>query len=110
MPLFLGDIVDPKYLARLHQRWLSKPGMTEQNYYSHGNPLLSSMGKLGRDYLYQLQELGAQEVELFESPLTESRQGCYSTFRTTFCIWMIRQPINCCPMRKSVRYPPMISR
>ncbi len=77
---FWGDIVDPKYLARLHQRWLAKPGMTEQNYYSHGNPLLSSMGKLGRDYLYQLQELGAQtlgieEVELFESPLTDTRQG-----------------------------------
>lgn len=65
---FWGDIVDPKYLARLNQRWLSKPGMDTQNYYSHGNPLLASMGKLGRDYLYQLQELAAPEIDLFEAP------------------------------------------
>jgi exodeoxyribonuclease V gamma subunit len=63
---FWGDIVDPKYLARLNQRWLAKPGMTAENYYSQGNPILASMGKLGRDYLYQIQDLGAPEVELFE--------------------------------------------
>ncbi|GGK61206.1 exodeoxyribonuclease V subunit gamma [Amphritea balenae] len=63
---FWGDVVDPKYLARLNQRWLTKPGMTSENYYTHGNPLLSSLGKLGRDYLYQLQELAAPEIELFE--------------------------------------------
>lgn len=68
---YWGDIVDPKYLARLNQRWLSKPGMDAQtladNYYSHGNPILSSMGKLGRDYLFQIQDLAAPEIELFES-------------------------------------------
>lgn len=69
---FWGDIVDPRYLARLNQRWLSKPGMTAENYYSHGNPLLASMGKLGRDYLYQLQELGAPEIDLFEAPGRET--------------------------------------
>ncbi|MDX2423002.1 MAG: exodeoxyribonuclease V subunit gamma [Amphritea sp.] len=67
---YWGDIVDPKYLARLNQRWLSKPGMSAENlaesYYSHGNPILSSMGKLGRDYLFQIQDLGAPEIELFE--------------------------------------------
>ncbi len=69
---FWGDIVDPRYLARLNQRWLSKPGMTRENYYSHGNPLLASMGKLGRDYLYQLQELAAPEIDLFEPPGRET--------------------------------------
>lgn len=69
---FWGDIVDPKYLARLNQRWLAKPGMTRENYYSHGNPLLASMGKLGRDYLYQLQELAVPEIDLFVEP---ERQG-----------------------------------
>lgn len=67
---YWGDIVDPKYLARLNQRWLSKPGMSPDtladNYYSHGNPILSSMGKLGRDYLFQIQDLAAPEMELFE--------------------------------------------
>ena len=63
---YWGDIVDPRYLARLNQRWLDKPGMTAENYFSHGNPLLSSTGKLGRDYLYLLQDLGAPEIELFE--------------------------------------------
>ncbi|MEH6577074.1 MAG: exodeoxyribonuclease V subunit gamma [Amphritea sp.] len=66
---FWGDIVDPKFLARLNQQWLLKPGMDAQNYFSHGNPLLSSMGKLGRDYLYQLQELAAPEIDLFEAPV-----------------------------------------
>lgn len=65
---FWGDIVDPKFLARLNQRWLTKPGMTAENYYSYGNPLLASMGKLGRDYLFQLQELAAPEIDLFDSP------------------------------------------
>lgn len=69
---FWGDIVDPKYLARLNQRWLAKPGMTRENYYSHGNPLLSSMGKLGRDYLYQLQELAVPEIDLFVEPEQQS--------------------------------------
>ncbi|UTW01797.1 exodeoxyribonuclease V subunit gamma [Amphritea atlantica] len=67
---YWGDIVDPKYLARINQRWLSKPGMSvaalAESYHSHGNPLLSSMGKLGRDYLHQIQDLAAPEIELFE--------------------------------------------
>ncbi|MBN1007485.1 exodeoxyribonuclease V subunit gamma [Amphritea pacifica] len=67
---YWGDIVDPKYLARINQRWLAKPGMSveslTENYHTHGNPLLASMGKLGRDYLHQIQDLGAPEIELFE--------------------------------------------
>ncbi|WP_428036413.1 exodeoxyribonuclease V subunit gamma [Amphritea sp.] len=67
---YWGDIVDPKYLARLNQHWLSKPGMSidtlSEQYHSHGNPILSSMGKLGRDYLHQIQDLAAPEIELFE--------------------------------------------
>ncbi|SIT00107.1 exodeoxyribonuclease V subunit gamma [Neptunomonas antarctica] len=61
---YWGDIVDPAYLARLNRLWLSK-GQDADSTYQTGHPLLASMGKLGRDYLYLIQQMELPEVGLF---------------------------------------------
>ena len=86
---YWGDIVDPKLLAKRfaqsrqklmvekgriaaledtswqkdesHREWaLSEDEMSEV-----GNPLLASMGKMGRDFLYQLYSLEQNEIDAF---------------------------------------------
>ena len=64
---YWGDILDAKQIARINRRWFSKEGMSEQQC-SSGNPLLASLGKLGRDYIYQLQDMGAAEIDAFADP------------------------------------------
>ncbi|WP_461538016.1 exodeoxyribonuclease V subunit gamma [Spongorhabdus nitratireducens] len=61
---YWGDIKDPKYLARLDARLLPSSQKTSAAGEA-GNPLLASMGKLGRDYLHQLYELPAGEIDAF---------------------------------------------
>ena len=86
---YWGDIVDPKLLAKRfaqsrpkvsvkqgevaeltasswqkdeqHLAWASS-GDVESEV---GNPLLASMGKMGRDFLYQLYSLEQQEIDAF---------------------------------------------
>ena len=58
---YWGDIVDQKQIARMNRRWFSKPELDYSDY-AEGNPLLASMGKLGRDYLYQLQDCLGESV------------------------------------------------
>ncbi len=56
---YWGDIRDARTLAKMNTKGF-KPGMSAEDIASMndtGNPLLASMGKLGRDYLHQLQEL-----------------------------------------------------
>ncbi|MDF2181998.1 exodeoxyribonuclease V subunit gamma [Neptuniibacter sp. CAU 1671] len=65
---YWGDVVDQKQIARLNRRWFDKPGMVAEQLLDLGNPLLSSMGKLGRDYIYQLQALQSQELDAFVDP------------------------------------------
>lgn len=62
---YWGDILDQSQIARLDRRWFDKPGVEPSHYFEQGNPLLASMGKLGRDYLVQLQALQAPEVDAF---------------------------------------------
>lgn len=69
---FWGDIRDPKYLAKLNANRFNRDGMTPNNCDTFTNPLLASMGKLGRDYLHQLQELPATEIDAFAEPPTDS--------------------------------------
>ncbi|MGH1461542.1 MAG: exodeoxyribonuclease V subunit gamma [Neptuniibacter sp.] len=64
---YWGDIVDQSQVAKLNRQWFSKEGM-EFSAYAEGNPLLASMGKLGRDYLFQLQEHGIEEITAFADP------------------------------------------
>lgn len=65
---YWGDIVDQSQIARMNRRWFSKPELDYSDY-AEGNPLLASMGKLGRDYLYQLQDSigdrGNEEIDAF---------------------------------------------
>ncbi|MCV6590534.1 MAG: exodeoxyribonuclease V subunit gamma [Marinobacterium sp.] len=64
---YWGDILDQKQQARL-RRWLNKPGVELDSYFDHGNPLLASMGKLGRDYIYLLQDKCPHEITAFVEP------------------------------------------
>ncbi|MFO6425332.1 exodeoxyribonuclease V subunit gamma [Motilimonas sp. KMU-193] len=85
---FWDDIVDAKYLAKLRTRQrrelvLSGSELTAQQPtnlvpeqltidpdlgYQLGNPLLASMGKLGRDFLYQLHHFEVNEYSHFIAP------------------------------------------
>ncbi|MCK5893083.1 MAG: exodeoxyribonuclease V subunit gamma [Endozoicomonadaceae bacterium] len=69
---FWGDIRDPKYLAKLNANRFNRNGMTPDNCDTFTNPLLASMGKLGRDYLHQLQALPSTEIDAFAEPPTDS--------------------------------------
>lgn len=83
---YWGDIVDQRYLAKLSKRHYQQlnladfseqsavkqqPQLLEEQQFnalgelSVGNPLLASMGKLGRDNLALLLELEAQEIDAF---------------------------------------------
>jgi exodeoxyribonuclease V gamma subunit len=69
---YWGDIIDPKYLARLNRQWFKEGRDPSLLHFDEGHPLLASMGKLGRDYLYLLQEMGLDEVGLFSEPSYDS--------------------------------------
>lgn len=74
---YWGDIKDPRYLARLaSRRFIMENNRTTRRQDSFckaaddsssdsSNPLLASMGKLGRDYLYQVHEMAALDIDAF---------------------------------------------
>jgi len=64
---FWSDIVDRRYLAQLTRTNYAsdQDHISQLSLYEQGNPLLASMGKLGRDYLYLLNQLELPEVQLF---------------------------------------------
>ncbi len=64
---FWSDIVDKRYLGKLARRnnQADQAKIAQLSAYEQGNPLLASMGKLGRDYLYMLGQLELPEVQLF---------------------------------------------
>ncbi|MET4694051.1 exodeoxyribonuclease V subunit gamma [Endozoicomonas lisbonensis] len=86
---YWGDEKDPKYLARMTAKQFTSdqlvhslpavsasrqddftreglsPGNSLSDPNASGNPLLGSMGKLGRDYLHQLHDLNAPEISAF---------------------------------------------
>ncbi|MGI9277364.1 MAG: exodeoxyribonuclease V subunit gamma [Endozoicomonas sp.] len=82
---YWGDEKDPRYLARMiarkfssHQLASSLPavssstqdgfcqqGLSLDDPDAPGNPLLGSMGKLGRDYLHQLHALDTPDISAF---------------------------------------------
>ncbi|MCL6271836.1 exodeoxyribonuclease V subunit gamma [Sansalvadorimonas sp. 2012CJ34-2] len=75
---YWGDIRDARYLAMLDAKRFKEGVNPEQpeSLEETGNPLLASMGKLGRDYLYQLQELGAAEIDAFADIDRDSLLHC----------------------------------
>ncbi|WP_440053453.1 exodeoxyribonuclease V subunit gamma [Pseudoalteromonas sp. T1lg65] len=65
---YWGDIVDEKTQAKIIARYAKKPEIEAQQgeYFYVGNPLLSSWGKLGRDYFEQLLQLDASWIDGFD--------------------------------------------
>ena len=90
---YWGDERDPKFLRKLAARklldrqgtdaggksWFGKeehhrPGAFD-DLDTIGNPLLGSMGKLGRDYFHQLHSLDAFDIDVFVSDHKETLLG-----------------------------------
>lgn len=74
---YWGDLVDEKTQAKIHAKYVKRPEIDanldeEQDYYNVGNPLLSSWGKLGRDYLEQLLQLDARWLDGFVEDFNDS--------------------------------------
>jgi exodeoxyribonuclease V gamma subunit len=67
---YWGDVIDEKQLAKVQARFKNKKHlpMNDEHYMSVGNPLLASWGKLGRDYLEQLLEINADQLDYFVEP------------------------------------------
>ena len=88
---YWGDERDPKYLRKLAARklldrqgkdtgdksWFGKAELLGafDDLDSIGNPLLGSMGKLGRDYFHQLHSLDAFDIDVFVSDHKDNLLG-----------------------------------
>lgn len=77
---YWGDVVDEKTAAKITAKYAIKPlleaqSKPEQEYYFIGNPLLSSWGKLGRDYFEQLVQLEARWLDGFIDVFDDSLLG-----------------------------------
>ncbi len=92
---YWGDERDPKYLRKLAARKLldrQRTGEGGKNWFNKarlnpdtlgafddldtiGNPLLGSMGKLGRDYFHQLHSLDAFDIDVFVSDHRDNLLG-----------------------------------
>ncbi|MEH6396621.1 exodeoxyribonuclease V subunit gamma [Pseudoalteromonas sp.] len=77
---YWGDVVDEKTAAKITAKYAIKPlldaqSKPEQEYYFIGNPLLSSWGKLGRDYFEQLVQLEASWLDGFIDVFDDSLLG-----------------------------------
>ncbi|CCQ11748.1 Exodeoxyribonuclease V gamma chain [Pseudoalteromonas luteoviolacea B = ATCC 29581] len=71
---YWGDLLDEKTHAKIKARYSSLPNVENVNgqYFQVGNPLLSSWGKLGKEYLEQLLSLDAQWLDRFQDDFNES--------------------------------------
>ncbi|WP_040644640.1 exodeoxyribonuclease V subunit gamma [Pseudoalteromonas rubra] len=87
---YWGDLVDEKTQAKILAKYQVRPAVDAQlqkesgeaSYYNTGNPLLSSWGKLGRDYLEQLLQTDARWLDGFvdqfgDSLLAQLQQEIY---------------------------------
>ncbi|TMP73743.1 exodeoxyribonuclease V subunit gamma [Pseudoalteromonas sp. S1608] len=81
---YWGDIIDEKTAAKITAKYAKMPLLEAQQkkhtnpdeeYYFIGNPLLSSWGKLGRDYFEQLVQLDARWIDGFIDAFDDSLLG-----------------------------------
>ena len=81
---YWGDIIDEKTAAKINAKYAKMPLVEAQQkkqtnpdeeYYFIGNPLLSSWGKLGRDYFEQLVQLDARWIDGFIDAFDDSLLG-----------------------------------
>lgn len=63
---YWGDVVDKHYFGREIKRQTLKPGLSADTLHLDANPLLASWGRLGRDYIAQLQDMADNQLEVFE--------------------------------------------
>lgn len=68
---YWGDIVDKKYLGRVLKHQQAKPNLRIETLHLDANPLLASWGRLGRDYINDLQEIATENVDVFQDYLAE---------------------------------------
>lgn len=79
--MYWGDEKDSKFLRKLAARQLldAKTGNPTGKGFveveTSGNPLLGSMGKLGRDYFHQLHDLEAVDIDLFVNDQPDTLLG-----------------------------------
>jgi exodeoxyribonuclease V gamma subunit len=62
------DIESERLLAIKRRTWRSMGLEDVSEYFTSGNPLLASMGMLGREFFSLLQECSPQEIDLYEEP------------------------------------------
>lgn len=72
---YWGDVVDKHYFGREIKRQTLKPGLSADTLYLDANPLLASWGRLGRDYIAQLQDMADNQLEVCEDYLLASSSG-----------------------------------
>ncbi|WP_394182478.1 exodeoxyribonuclease V subunit gamma [Marinomonas posidonica] len=72
---YWGDVVDKHYLGREIKRQNVKPGLRLEALHLDANPLLASWGRLGRDYIGQLQDIANDELDVFEDYQTADHSG-----------------------------------
>lgn len=70
---YWGDLVDEKYRAR--SKLQEQNEQTAAQFLESGNPLLSSWGKLGRDYQEMLLNLDVEQTDLFVDEKPETLLG-----------------------------------
>ena len=69
-------MIDPARQQHQQPDWFSKEGLALDDLDASGNPLLGSMGKLGRDYFHQLHGLNAVEIDAFVDGKENSLLHC----------------------------------
>ena len=82
---YWGDVKNSRYIAKLAARQFALySGEKRTSSFIHqtvldaenGNPLLGSMGKLGRDYLSQIHDLNGTDIDAFENVPDNSLLHC----------------------------------
>ncbi|MFT2110070.1 exodeoxyribonuclease V subunit gamma [Marinomonas sp. 2405UD68-3] len=82
---YWGDIVDKQHLNRQIKRQPNKLGLTLDKLHLEANPLLSSWGRLGRDYILQLMDVADNQLDVFEDYIsTETVESNDSTTLLAF--------------------------
>ena len=66
------DILPEKALARQKKIWLDRGLEDVSAYYTGGNPLLASLGKVGRDFFHLLFQHDVQEEDRYQEPGQET--------------------------------------
>ncbi|MEN6441734.1 MAG: exodeoxyribonuclease V subunit gamma [Syntrophobacter sp.] len=83
---YWGDIVSTREIGRIQGRKTPRMSL-EDLYLENGNPLLASMGVMGRDFFDLMTSLDCQEIPIFEDPgnssLLSSMQSDILNLRNT---------------------------